>query len=87
MQTILKDEPEFNDRWGSNFLVTYLELVPNADVNKMAEGFPDYLIRHTDEEEVNDYYKLYLQPLQEVHLGSMDVEHDYHNFRKFDLHF
>ncbi len=84
MRTILKDEPEFDDRWGSNFLVTYLELIPDADVKKMAEGFPDYLIRHTDEEEVNDYYKLYLQPLQEVHLGSMDVEHDYHNYRKFD---
>ena len=37
MRTILADEPEFDDRWGSNFLVTYLELIPNADVNKIVE--------------------------------------------------
>lgn len=84
MSTVYSDNPEFNDRWGSNFLVTYVELVSDADLENLEAGFPDYLVRHTGNEEVNDYYKLYLQPLAEVHLGSMTVEHDYHNYRKFD---
>jgi putative ABC transport system permease protein len=29
-------------------------------------------------------YQLYLQPLHDVHLGSMQVTHDYNNWQKFD---
>lgn len=70
-------------RWGSNFLVTYFLMKPNVDIEKMEERFPDYLLKYMDED-VLDYYELYLQPFKEVHLASVDVTHDYHNYKKFD---
>lgn len=70
-------------RWGSNFLTTYLVLQPETDVEALEDKFPDYLVRHMDEE-VLDYLQLFLQPIGDVHLGSKDITHDYHNFRKYD---
>jgi putative ABC transport system permease protein len=89
MTTVTSDEPEFNNRWGSNFLVTYLQLVADADIDNMAKKYPDFLLKFMpagpeQERDVNENYKLYLQPLKEVHLASSNIEHDYHNYRKFN---
>ena len=92
MATVLANQKEFNDRWGSNFLVTYLDLTPQADIAALESKFPEYLTRHysrvygeeEDYTDPNDFYKLYLQPFEDVHLGSSDTEHDYQNYRKFN---
>ena len=84
MATVTSQNPEFNDRWGSNFLNTYLLLEPNVDIVNLESKFDDFLIRHMDDETITDRYKLFLQPLKEVHLVSMDIEHDYNNYRKFN---
>ncbi|MEZ4954782.1 MAG: ABC transporter permease [Saprospiraceae bacterium] len=70
-------------RWGSNFLVTYLQLSPNADVASMEKRFPDYLVKYMDEKAL-EIYQLYLQPFRDVHLASTEVTHDYQNYKKFD---
>ena len=70
-------------RWGSNFLVTYFLLRPDANLADMEKRFPDYLVKHMGEE-VLESYELYLQPFEEVHLASTEVTHDYHNYKKFD---
>lgn len=70
-------------RWGSNFLNTYLLVNPEADIEAMEKRFPDYITRHMSEE-ANEAYELYLQPLEDVHLASTDVTHDYNNYKKFD---
>ena len=85
MSTITSEQPEFNNRWGSNFLVTYFNLHDNANLADLESKFPDFLSAHMNDD--NDYYKLYLQPLKDVHLGSMSVEHDYHNYRKFNVYY
>lgn len=84
MTTITSENKEFNDRWGSNFLNTYFVLNPNADIKAMEEKFPAFLSRHIDNPDINEYYKLFLQPLRDIHLASMDIEHDYNNYRKFN---
>lgn len=68
--------------WGSNWLVTYLLLAPGADTRKLEQAFPQFLEKNMGEGK--KFYELYLQPLHEVHLGSMNVTHDYHNWQKFD---
>jgi len=86
------EDQDFNDRWGSNFLVTYLELVPGVDIEALESKFPDYLRRQysrvyeeqSSDSDPNDYYKLFLQPFTDVHLGSTETEHDYQNYRKFN---
>lgn len=76
------DDENRRSRWGSNYLNTYLELADNVDVEALEGKFDDFLVRHMNEEVLN-YYELFLQPLTDVHLGSMDITHDYNNHKKF----
>src|SRR6478609_406929 len=78
------NDPEFNNRWGGNFLNTYLQLQPGTDIKKLESKFPDFMVRHTGDKDINKFYTLFLQRLQDVHLASTDIEHDYNNYRKFN---
>jgi putative ABC transport system permease protein len=84
MTTFTRRDSEFNHRWGGNFLNTYLILDPNTDIKALEAKFPDFMVRHTGNNDVNKYYTLFLQKLSDVHLGSIDIEHDYNNYRKFN---
>lgn len=83
ISTVTRENPEFNNRWGSNFMVTYLLLEENTDIKALETKFPAFLQKYMGED-VTKYYTLFLQQLADVHLGSMDIEHDYQNYRKFD---
>ena len=87
--TVTRQNPEFNNRFGSNFLVSYLVFDQEADVKGLEAKMPDFLTRYMpptedNPQDVNDFYKIFFQPLPDVHLGSMNIEHDYHNYRKFN---
>ncbi len=69
--------------WGNNWLTTYLQLSPGANVAALEEEFPAYLQKYMGED-ATDGYQLFLQRLDEVHLSSMEITHDYLNHRKFD---
>jgi putative ABC transport system permease protein len=84
MPSITSENKEFDNRWGGNSLNTYLILNPDTDIAAMEAKFPAFMSRHMDDPKINTYYKLYLQPLADVHLGSIDIEHDYNNYRKFN---
>lgn len=84
MTTLTSENKQYNDRWGSNFLNTYLVLNPNTDIKALEAKFPAFLKRHMDYPEVNTHYVLFLQQLKDVHLTSTDIEHDYNNYRKFN---
>ena len=84
LTTVTAENKEFNTRWGSNFLNTYLVLNPNTDIPALEEKFPAFLRRHMDDPQINTYYVLFLQRLEDVHLASTDIEHDYNNYRKFN---
>ena len=78
------DMADFDSQFGSNYLNTYFVLNSNSNLAEMSGRFPEYLIKSTGEEEINNAYQLFLQPLDEVHLGSIEIEHDYNNYRKFN---
>jgi putative ABC transport system permease protein len=84
MVTYTSGENNVNDSWGGNWMTTYLLLEPTVNIKSMEEKFPAFLSRYMDDPEINTTYKLFLQPLNEVHLGSTDIEHDYINYRKFN---
>jgi putative ABC transport system permease protein len=84
MTTITSADKEYDNRWGGNSLNTYLVLNPGTDIPAMEAKFPAFMSRHMDNPKINEYYKLYLQPLAAIHLGSTDIEHDYNNYRKFN---
>jgi putative ABC transport system permease protein len=84
MPSIVREQPEFNDRWGSNYLNTYLLLKPGVNTADLEKKFPAFMSRHMSDPKINEYYKLFLQKLSDVHLASTDIEHDYNNYRKFN---
>ena len=89
MSTVTSENPEFDDRFGSNFLVTYLLMKAGTDIKALESKMPDFLLRYIppdagSTQDVNDYYKIFFQKLPDVHLASADIEHDYHNYRKFN---
>lgn len=84
MTTITSEDRNFNNQFGSNYLNTYLVLHHHVDVKALEAKFPAFMRRHMDDPEINKYYVLFLQRLDEVHLASTDVEHDYNNYRKFN---
>ncbi|NOS92422.1 MAG: FtsX-like permease family protein [Cyclobacteriaceae bacterium] len=84
MVTYTKGENNVNNSWGGNWMTTYLLLEPNSNIKRMEEKFPKFLSSHMDDPQINSYYKLFLQRLDQVHLASNDIEHDYINYRKFN---
>ncbi|GCC53514.1 ABC transporter permease [Chryseotalea sanaruensis] len=84
MVSYTSGENNVNNSWGGNWMTTYLLLEPTADISAMEEKFPSFLSRYIDDPEINTTYKLFLQSLNEVHLASNDIEHDYINYRKFN---
>ncbi len=87
--TFKKDNPNFDNQFGSNFLNTYLLFDAGTDVANLESKMPDFLLRSMPPDEdsgqtVNDFYKIFFQRLTDVHLTSMDIEHDYQNYRKFN---
>ena len=77
------DDERRRNGWGSNYLNTYLELANNTDVAALEATFDDFMLEYMGDWAL-DLYELFLQPLTDVHLGSMDITHDYNNHKKFD---
>jgi len=75
-------KPSWMNR-GEGTVATYLELAPHTDVAALEKQFPAYLTKHgVGSKDIR--YDLFLQSLNDVHAGSVDIEDDDVNFEKFD---
>ncbi|NNF59007.1 MAG: FtsX-like permease family protein [Rhodothermaceae bacterium] len=59
------------ERWLPQSLFTYVLLRPSADPAALDAKLPDFMAEHFAERA--DQYRLYLQPLGDVYLGSSDI--------------
>nr|WP_290939649.1 ABC transporter permease [Haliscomenobacter sp.] len=75
---------DWMDNWGGNWLRTYLELGPEANVAALERKFPAYLKKYMSEGDNWKNYQLFLLPLQDVHDKASDIGLDELNYRKFD---
>jgi putative ABC transport system permease protein len=76
-------KPDWVNRWGNNWVTTYVELAPNTDMAALEKKFPAYLKKHP----VGDkqiHYELFLLPLKDVHANAVDIGEDDINYQKFD---
>jgi len=69
--------------WGSNYMVTYLELSKDANAKLLESRFPAFLQKYMGKD-ITKGYKLFLQPLNKIHSTSANITHDYYNYKKFD---
>jgi putative ABC transport system permease protein len=84
MTSLTREDPEFDNGFRGNFLNTYLLLEDHVDTEGLEAKFDDFLTRHSEDVDILDSYALFLQSLEDVHLKSSDIEHDYNNYRKFN---
>lgn len=82
--TLTHKHRELNTDWIDNSIYTYLTMYPNTNVQRLQSKFPEWLIRWTETKDVNNSYGIFLQSLGEIHLNSIEIEHDYLNHRKFN---
>jgi putative ABC transport system permease protein len=76
-------KPKWMNRWGDNWVNTYVELAPNTDIAALEKKFPVYLKKHpVGDQQI--HYSLFLLPLRDVHANAVDFSDDNINFQKFD---
>jgi putative ABC transport system permease protein len=75
---------DYIENWGENNTITYLLLKPGTNPAELEARFPAYLARHLITPEQVKGYKLYLQPVNKIHLGSADLALDIFNFKSFN---
>lgn len=77
-------QPDWMNNWGGNWLNTYFELGPHANVAALEKKFPAFLKKYMAEGDNWKNYELFLLPIREVHSGATDIGLDYINHLKFD---
>ncbi|MES2265865.1 MAG: ABC transporter permease [Bacteroidota bacterium] len=76
-------QQKWMDRWGGNWLNTYLKLAPGTDVASFNKKMPAFLKKHLNGDGWK-YYEIFYLPLKDVHANSADIGLDYLNYQKFD---
>lgn len=82
--SIITINNDYIENWGENNTITYLLLKPGTNPAELEARFPAYLARHLMTPEQVKGYKLYLQPLNKIHLGSAELAQDIFNFKSFN---
>ncbi|MBD0333488.1 MAG: ABC transporter permease, partial [Chitinophagaceae bacterium] len=82
--SIITINDDYIKNWGENNSITYLLLKPGTNPAELESHFPAYLARHLWTPEQVKGYKLYLQPLNKIHLGSAELATDHFNFKSFN---
>lgn len=77
------DSEDRRDSWGSNYVVSYIKVVPGTDIAALEATFPAFLSKYAGDDTA-DIIKLFLQPFSDIHLGSSGITHDYQNAKKFN---
>jgi putative ABC transport system permease protein len=78
------DYQPWMNRWGGNWLDTYVELAPGTNIAAFESKLPAYMLKYSGREDINKYYKLFFLALKDVHANAADIGLDYINYQKFD---
>ena len=84
ISTYSRTDRMFSTKWDGSFLNSYLLLRPDSEPQSVVSKLPALQIKYTGIKDPDKTSTLKLQLLKDVHLGSMDMEHDYNNHRKFN---
>ena len=78
-----EERPYWMNDWHANWVFTYLQLQKGSDTKKLETKFTAYLHKYLPANKTATYH-LFLQPIQDIHLGSVEIRDDFLNWQKFD---
>ena len=78
------EEAVEDSKWRWNFYLTYLQLKPGTDYRKLEQKFPAFCEQHLNQnkwaKENNMKYEMYLLPVKDIHLYSINHKIDKLNY-------
>jgi putative ABC transport system permease protein len=81
---ILERRFEWLRSWGSNSLDTYVQLAPGTDVESLEAKLPAFIDKHISQDWEHGL-KMYLQPMEEIHLKSGHIKFQTYNHHQGDI--
>lgn len=71
--------------WNSNSLDTYVRLKEGTDAEALKAKFPEFIAAHSDSEDSKWQWKLYLQPVLDIHLKSGHIKFQIMNYNQGNI--
>jgi len=71
--------------WNNNSLDTYVRLKEGTDAEALKDKFPEFVMAHTDSEDPDWMWKLYLQPVLDIHLKSGHIKFQIMNYNQGNI--
>ncbi len=71
--------------WGSNSMDTYVRLREGADLDALSAKFPKFVSDHVETSDESWLWKLYLQPVDDIHLKSGNIKFQVMNYKQGSL--
>jgi putative ABC transport system permease protein len=71
--------------WSNNSIDTYVRLKEGTEPEVLAQKFPEFITAHTDSEDSDWQWKLYLQPVNDIHLKSGHIKFQVMNFNQGNI--
>jgi putative ABC transport system permease protein len=76
---------EWMKGWGNNSMATYVKLNPGADVKNLEAKFPEFVKKHSADDDESWIWELYLQPVKDIHLKSGHIKFQVANDDQGDI--
>ncbi|OFY49657.1 MAG: hypothetical protein A2W85_07270 [Bacteroidetes bacterium GWF2_41_31] len=71
--------------WNNNSIDTYVRVRKGTDMEVLASKFPDFVSKHVDVEDSHWQWKLYLQPVRDIHLKSGHIKFQVMNYNQGNI--
>ncbi len=71
--------------WNSNSIDTYVRLNETTNLAALTEKFPAFITEHINPEDPEEQFKLYLQPVGDIHLQSGHIKFQVMNYKQGSL--
>jgi len=71
--------------WNNNSIDTYVRVRKRTDMKALALKFPDFVSKYVDEEDRPWQWKLYLQPVRDIHLKSGHIKFQVMNYNQGNI--
>lgn len=71
--------------WNNNSIDTYVRLTKGTDLETLSAKFPAFISKHLDKEDSDWQWKLYLQPIEDIHLKSGHIKFQIMNYKQGNI--
>jgi putative ABC transport system permease protein len=71
--------------WNNNSIDTYVRVRKGTNMEALALKFPDFVSKHVDDEDRRWQWKLYLQPVRDIHLKSGHIKFQIMNYNQGNI--